>query len=84
MAAHVAAFTSVYPVGAELCVGRDLRPSSPDLAAIVTQAKQMVGLQETYCWAVPTPALALAKMGAGASAVMITRSHIPADHNGPD
>jgi phosphomannomutase len=34
------------------------------------------------CGAVPTPALALGAMSAGAAAVMITGSHIPADRNG--
>ncbi len=40
------------------------------------------GLRVTDCGALPTPALALAAMGAGAAAVMVTGSHIPADRNG--
>lgn len=79
---HVAAFLRACPVGTGLFVGRDLRPSSPDIAAMVAQAAQAAGVQVTDCGAVPTPALALAAMQAGASAVMITGSHIPADRNG--
>ena len=80
--AHVTAFLRACPVGTGLFVGRDLRPSSPDIAAMVAAAGQATGIQVTDCGAVPTPALALAAMQAGASAVMITGSHIPADRNG--
>lgn len=80
--AHVAAFIRACPVGTGLFVGRDLRPSSPDIADMVAQAAQAAGLHVTDCGDVPTPALALAAMSAGASAVMITGSHIPADRNG--
>lgn len=80
--AHVMAFLRACPVGTGLFVGRDLRPSSPDIAAMVAKAAQAAGVQVTDCGAVPTPALALAAMQAGASAVMITGSHIPADRNG--
>src|SRR5690606_2025930 len=65
-----------------LFVGRDLRPSSPDLAGVVIAAGRAAGLAVTDCGAVPTPALALAAMDAGAAAVMVTGSHIPADRNG--
>ena len=80
--AHVAAFLRACPVGTGLFVGCDLRPSSPDIAGMVAEAARAAGIQVTDCGAVPTPALALAAMGAGASAVMITGSHIPADRNG--
>jgi len=80
--AHVSAFLRACPVGTGLFVGRDLRPSSPDIAGMVAEAARAAGIQVTDCGAVPTPALALAAMGAGASAVMITGSHIPADRNG--
>ena len=62
--------------------GADLRPSSPDLAEVVIATAMAEGVMVTDCGAVPTPALALASMGAGAAAVMITGSHIPADRNG--
>ncbi|TKA96710.1 phosphomannomutase, partial [Cereibacter changlensis] len=80
--AHVAAFLRACPVGTGLYVGRDLRPSSPDLAAMVIAAGRAAGFAVTDCGALPTPALALAAMDAGASAVMVTGSHIPADRNG--
>ena len=79
---HVQAFIRACPVGTGLFVGRDLRPSSPAIAGMVAQAAQAAGLAVTDCGDVPTPALALAAMEAGACAVMITGSHIPADRNG--
>jgi phosphomannomutase len=69
-------------MGTGLYIAHDLRPSSPDIAQMVMDAGQAAGLQVTMCGAVPTPALALAAMGAGAAAVMVTGSHIPADRNG--
>lgn len=80
--AHVAAFLQACPVGTGLFVGRDLRDSSPRIAADVVAAARAAGVDVTDCGAVPTPALALAAMGAGAAAVMVTGSHIPADRNG--
>ena len=82
VAAHVQAFIRACPVGTGLFVGRDLRPSSPDIAAMVAHAAQAAGLAVTDCGDVPTPALALAAMEAGAAAVMVTGSHIPSDRNG--
>lgn len=79
---HVSAFAAACPMGAGLFIGHDLRPSSPDIAGMVMQAGRQAGLQVTMCGAVPTPALALAAMTAGAAAVMVTGSHIPADRNG--
>lgn len=79
---HVAAFLHACPVGVGLFVGRDLRGSSPRIAADVVTAARAQGVDVTDCGAVPTPALALAAMGAGAAAVMVTGSHIPADRNG--
>jgi len=80
--AHVQAFVRACPVGTGLFVGRDLRPSSPEIAQMVAEAARACGVAVTDCGDVPTPALALAAMKAGASAVMITGSHIPADRNG--
>lgn len=82
VASHVAAFARACPMGRGLFVGRDLRESSPRIAADVIAAARAQGLAVTDCGAVPTPALALAAMGAGAAAVMVTGSHIPADRNG--
>ena len=80
--AHVAAFLRACPVGSGLFVGCDLRESSPRIVADVVAAARAAGVDVTDCGAVPTPALALAAMGAGAAAVMVTGSHIPADRNG--
>ena len=82
VADHIHAFLAACPTGTGLWVGRDLRPSSPDLAAVVLQAARAAGLTTVDCGAVPTPALALAAMNAGAAAVMVSGSHIPADRNG--
>tara|TARA_R110002051_G_scaffold45702_1_gene92148 strand:+ start:17242 stop:18612 length:1371 start_codon:yes stop_codon:yes gene_type:complete len=80
--AYVQAFIRACPVGTGLFVGRDLRPSSPAIAGMVIDAARAAGLAITDCGGVPTPALALAAMNAGAAAVMVTGSHIPADRNG--
>ncbi|WP_299417658.1 phosphomannomutase [uncultured Sulfitobacter sp.] len=80
--AHVRAFIAACPQGRAVHVGRDLRASSPDIAAAVMQAVCDAGLDAIDHGAVPTPALALASMSAGDAAVMITGSHIPADRNG--
>lgn len=82
VADHVRAFLAACPVGTGLYVGRDLRPSSPAIADEVIAAARAEGVAVTDCGAVPTPALALAAMRAGAAAVMVTGSHIPADRNG--
>ena len=80
--AHVAAFVAACPTGTGLFVGQDLRPSSPRIAADVIAAARAAGLAVTDCGALPTPALAQVAMAAGAAAVMVTGSHIPADRNG--
>lgn len=79
---HVRAFTMACPMGLGLFIGRDLRASSPGIAAIVSQAAQNAGLAVTDCGEISTPALALAAMRAGAAAIMVTGSHIPDDRNG--
>ena len=82
VADHVQAFVAACPVGSGIWVGRDLRPSSPKIAGMVMQAASDAGVPVVDCGDVPTPALALAAMNAGAAAVMVTGSHIPADRNG--
>jgi phosphomannomutase len=63
-------------------VGRDLRPSSPRIAAACLGAVRAAGVDAVDCGALPTPALALEAFARGAAAVMVTGSHIPADRNG--
>lgn len=82
VADHVRAFLRACPTGGAVFVGRDLRASSPDLAAVVVATARDEGLDVADCGALPTPALAMAAMAAGAAAVMVTGSHIPADRNG--
>ncbi|MBE0413665.1 phosphomannomutase [Yoonia sp.] len=79
---YVAAFAVACDTGTGVFLGHDLRKSSPDIRHMVAKAAQAAGLAVTDCGAVPTPALALAAMRAGAGAIMITGSHIPADRNG--
>ncbi|WP_354455026.1 phosphomannomutase [Methylobacterium sp. 1030] len=63
-------------------IGRDLRDSSPDIAATVARAAAANGVTAIECGALPTPALALEAMRRSACAVMVTGSHIPEDRNG--
>ena len=79
---YVAAFLTACPHGGRVFVGRDLRPSSPGIAATVIETIRMTGLEAVECGALPTPALAQAALAAGGAAVMVTGSHIPADRNG--
>ena len=79
---YTRAFLAACPHGGTVYLGRDLRPSSPEIAEAVTAAARAEGVDVVDCGAVPTPALALASLGAGKAAVMITGSHIPADRNG--
>jgi phosphomannomutase len=65
-----------------LFIGRDLRDSSPAIAADVASAARAAGLIPVDCGVLPTPALALYAMEEGGPAVMVTGSHIPADRNG--
>ena len=66
----------------EVLVGRDLRPSSPRIAAACRRAVRAEGMTAVGCGVVPTPALALEAARRGAAAVMVTGSHIPFDRNG--
>jgi len=79
---YVRAFIAACPSGGVVHVGRDLRASSPRIAADVIAALQDAGLSAVDHGALPTPALALASMSRGHAAIMITGSHIPADRNG--
>ena len=82
VSAHVGAFLAACPVGSGLCVGRDLRASSPRIAEWVARAAQARGVPVRDCGPLPTPALALHAAALGAGAIMVTGSHIPADRNG--
>jgi phosphomannomutase len=79
---YVRAFLASCSFGRGLFVGRDLRHSSPQISRSVIAAARSAGVDVTDLGMLPTPALALAAMRAGASAVMVTGSHIPDDRNG--
>lgn len=74
------AFLTSSPPTGPLFVGRDLRPSSSDIANAVMSAAESVGVSTIDCGELPTPALAL--VAKDQSAIMVTGSHIPADRNG--
>jgi phosphomannomutase len=81
-AGYVRAFLKAVPHQGQVMIARDLRPSSARISAAVAAAAAEMGLRVADCGEVPTPALALAAMAAGAPSVMVTGSHIPADRNG--
>jgi phosphomannomutase len=66
----------------EVLVGRDLRPSSPRIAAAAHAAISGAGALAVDCGVLPTPALALEAQRRGVPAVMVSGSHIPFDRNG--
>ncbi|MDR3474043.1 MAG: phosphomannomutase [Devosia sp.] len=68
--------------GGNVLVGRDLRDSSPAIAAAVIGAIAESGFRPLDGGELSTPALALHVQTAGAPAIMVTGSHIPADRNG--
>ncbi|MBN8189826.1 phosphomannomutase [Salipiger thiooxidans] len=79
---HTRAFLAACDIGAGLCIGQDLRPSSPRIARDIIAAARAENVRVIDCGALPTPALALAARHHGAAAIMVTGSHIPADRNG--
>lgn len=68
--------------GAEVFLGRDLRPSSPDIAALCMAAIEDAGFTPVNCGVLPTPALSFYAMAKQAPSIMVTGSHIPDDRNG--
>ena len=82
VARYTRAFLRHLGAGDRLLIGRDLRDSSPGIAAAVAAGATAEGVSVTDCGALPTPALALEAMRLGVPAIMVTGSHIPADRNG--
>ena len=66
----------------ELYFARDFRESSDAIVEDCAAAAARLGVRAVDCGTVPTPALALHAMAAGAPSVMVTGSHIPEDRNG--
>lgn len=81
-AGYARAFLTAVPHQGLVLIGRDLRPSSARISQSVANAAAGMGLRVADCGEIPTPALALAAMAAGAPSIMVTGSHIPADRNG--
>ncbi|MGB1035317.1 MAG: phosphomannomutase, partial [Primorskyibacter sp.] len=79
---YTRAFLAACPTGGALHLGWDLRDSSPTIAASVRAAVTKAGVDLVDHGVLPTPALALAALGAKQAAIMVTGSHIPADRNG--
>ncbi len=80
--AYARAFLADAETDGTVLIGRDLRASSPQIAAWIAGAAEQEGLDPIDCGVLPTPALALAAMTRGTAAIMITGSHIPDDRNG--
>ncbi|MEE9907839.1 phosphomannomutase [Brucella intermedia] len=68
--------------GDKVFVGRDLRPSSPAIAALSMAAIEDAGFQPVDCGVLPTPALSSYAISQQAPSIMVTGSHIPDDRNG--
>lgn len=78
---HLAGVGQLSPGGSVL-VGRDLRSSSPAIAADCIAAIGAAGFTAIDCGELPTPALAQASLERALPAIMVTGSHIPDDRNG--
>lgn len=65
-----------------LCIGLDLRPSSPLITDWIIEQAQKMGVDVLDCGTLPTPALAFYAMQHSLAAIMVTGSHIPFDRNG--
>ncbi len=81
-ASYAEAFLGMTDTNGSVLIGRDLRASSPRIAAAVAAGAGRLGLRAVDCGVLPTPALALAAAARGTAAVMVTGSHIPDDRNG--
>jgi phosphomannomutase len=70
------------PQAGEVLIGHDLRPSSPEIAAICGQSARQTGWHAIHAGMLPAPALAFAARERGLPAIMVTGSHVPSDRNG--
>jgi len=69
--------------GEEVAVGRDNRPSSPELAEAVCEGVTAAGIRARPVGTVPTPVLYFAERLLGTDgAIQITGSHNPPEYNG--
>ena len=77
VADYTRAFLASCEVGTGLFIGRDLRPSSPDIAGVVAGAARAEGIAVTDCGAVPTPARETLKVAAHAAAPRVVSTTLP-------
>jgi phosphomannomutase len=83
VAAFIAHLRGIGRIGSgQVFIARDLRDSSPRIAADVAAAIHAAGLVPVDCGVLPTPALALHAISREAPSIMVTGSHIPGDRNG--
>lgn len=68
--------------GETVCVGLDLRPSTPRIARAVAQAFHDEGVGVENVGKLPSPALLSYALRQNRASVMVTGSHIPFDRNG--
>lgn len=84
--AYVGAFLALLDERGEplraVCIGFDLRDTSPAIALYCAEAVAARGLAVVNAGPVPTPALARYALARRLPALMITASHNPAEHNG--
>ncbi|MEY2341147.1 phosphomannomutase [Acidithiobacillus sp. IBUN Pt1247-S3] len=85
---HVVAFLDYlrtlgeFPVGQQVFLAGDLRPSTTAILEAAWQGVLNAGGRPRYLGRIPSPALAFAGFQAGVPSLMVTGSHIPFDRNG--
>lgn len=65
-----------------VCIGQDLRPSSPMITLWISECARQLGYTVWDCGSLATPSLAHYSMAHQVPAIMVTGSHIPYDRNG--
>ncbi|MBJ7551532.1 phosphomannomutase [Marinomonas ostreistagni] len=65
-----------------VCIGQDLRPSSPMIKQWISECARQFGYTVWDCGSLATPSLAHYSMAHQVPAIMVTGSHIPFDRNG--
>lgn len=82
VADYVHAFLSTLDNCETLYVGCDLRPSSPDIAAVICRVAEQAGGMLSIVARLEHQPWHWRQWRAEAAAIMVTGSHIPADRNG--
>lgn len=82
VAAYARGFVELCGADGPVLVGYDRRGSSPRIAAAVLAGIKAAGRAALFAGFVPTPALAAYGLDKGWTALMVTASHNPPQHNG--